>query len=329
MWCRRVRSQLSAYVDGELSAAERSAVAEHLSRCEVCSAERESLTKLTRITSLIPEEDLPSGLHSRIMSRLAYAETPPVPARSTARRNQPFGPLVWTAVAGATATVAFAYVQGRTVQPSVHPAHSSVTASRGTAAQPHAAQPAPLAPRQEEPISSPIEVRDRPAEGAALCEAPAPEPIKTANGRSISARDVRTVRKADRDDAADPAGPLVRELQPQPLAVTTPSGKPAMEMRAIEPSPPAVASPEILGMPGDPIVNTTGQGQPLGTEPLVAMEKDAGMRMAGSMPVEEQIEGEEDEGLRSLRMFLEERNRTVPQPPALDLSRPRRNRKSL
>lgn len=323
MWCRRVRSQLSAYVDGELSAADRGAVAEHLSRCEVCSAERESLTKLTRITSLIPEEDLPSGLHSRIMSRLAYAEAAPVATRPAARRSLPLGPFVWTAVAGATATVAFAYVQGRATQPSSRLAPApSVAASHGPVAQPRPEHLAPAVPKQGEPISTPVLVRDRTVEVPALCGSPTAEPQVVSVGR-----DERLARKATAP--ATSAG-LVRESQPQPLAVTSPAGKPAMEMRASEPAAPGVVSPEILGMPGDPIVNSTGQGQPLGAEPLVAIEKDPSMRMmAGSAPVEEQIEGEEDEGLRSLRMFLEERNRTVPQPPALDLSRPRRNRKSL
>jgi len=82
----------------------------------------------------------------------------------------------------------------------------------------------------------------------------------------------------------------------------------------------------VMAVPGDPIVNTTG---PLGPpEPVVTAEKEAPNRMVG-MAMETESPGEEDEGLRSFRMFLQENSRTVPQPPSATPVRERRMRKSL
>ena len=59
----------------------------------------------------------------------------------------------------------------------------------------------------------------------------------------------------------------------------------------------------------------------------------AGMTMAGATMAGAGMEAEDpagdDEGARALRMFLEERNRTVPQPPLLAPTRDRTMRKSL
>ncbi len=332
MWCRRVRSQLSAYMDGELSVAEARNLEQHLAHCESCSLERESLDRLTRITALIPEEDVPVDLHSRIMTRLAYADATPA-AAAPARRLTPFGPLVWTAVAGATATVAFAYVQSRGPQVAVRP----------SPVPPGLAQRAPV---QAIPDlrgsggSQPIHGQE-PAGPAEVADAARPQPAAEITGpiscpMTVDAQSAKQPTRATQKPVRleRPVAPSVLALEerPQPLAVITPAGKPVMEARASQPETPATATPpEIVAMPGDPIVNSAGTMQPLGggPEPVVAMEKDPGMRMAGPGPTEEQIPADDEEGLRALRSFFEERNRTVPQPPALDLLRPRRGRKSL
>src|SRR5688500_2103687 len=79
MWCRHVRTRLSAYADGELSAAEARGVEEHLVRCEQCSQEHTDFRRLARLTATIPLEDVPTGMHARIMTSLAYASTAPLP----------------------------------------------------------------------------------------------------------------------------------------------------------------------------------------------------------------------------------------------------------
>lgn len=332
MWCRRVRSQLSAYMDGELSMTEARNLEQHLAHCEGCSYERDSLDRLTRITSLIPEEEVPADLHSRIMTRLAYAEASPV-ATVPSRRMAPFGPLVWTAVAGATATVAFAYVQSCGPKGPVRP----------SAVPPAVAQRAPvgegLAAREAEAGSHRIARHEsfgsgRAADAArpqpeAECDGPVSRPM-TVDMRGAKLP-TRATQKPDRLERPIAPSVLPLEDRPQPLVVNTPAGNPVMEARASLPEVPVTPeTPEIVAMPGDPVVNSTGTMQPLvGAEPVVAMEKDPGMRMAGPGPTEEQIPADDEEGLRALRLFFEERNRVVPQPPALDLIRPRRGRKSL
>jgi hypothetical protein len=87
-----------------------------------------------------------------------------------------------------------------------------------------------------------------------------------------------------------------------------------------------IARENLMAVPGDPLVNNTG---PLGPpEPVGPIEKDSPMRMVG-MAMETESPGEEDEGLRNFRMFLQENSRSVPQPPAATPGRERRMRKSL
>ena len=80
MWCRNVRSQLSAYADGELTPTAARRVEEHLAGCEGCAREHAELQRLVNLTCRIPMEELPASLHDRIMTRLAYAGAPAAPA---------------------------------------------------------------------------------------------------------------------------------------------------------------------------------------------------------------------------------------------------------
>src|SRR5688572_2401630 len=105
MWCRRVRNQLSAYVDGELTLADARVVEEHLAHCELCARERNSLQTLASLAAVIPEEDLPLGLHSRIMMGVSYVGSGGAPAASVAMQRSPFlGPWLYTALTGAAVT---------------------------------------------------------------------------------------------------------------------------------------------------------------------------------------------------------------------------------
>src|SRR5947209_5354610 len=104
MWCLKVRKQLSAYTDGELAPAAASVVEEHLAGCARCAAEERELRQLARLTALVPEEELPAGLHARIMTSLAYADAAPhVPA--PVRRPILVGPWAAAALSGAAAAV--------------------------------------------------------------------------------------------------------------------------------------------------------------------------------------------------------------------------------
>jgi hypothetical protein len=128
--------------------------------------------------------------------------------------------------------------------------------------------------------------------------------------------------------AVMPPAPATAE-RPQPAAVT-PSGKLATEPKGSEPGvtapTPMMARENLMAMPGDPIVNSTAV--PALPDPVVSAEKEPTTRMAG-MAIETESPGEEDEGLRSFRMFLQENSRSIPQPPAATPGRERRVRKSL
>jgi anti-sigma factor RsiW len=92
--CGRVRQQLSAHADGELSAEDARAVEEHLAQCAGCAWEQQRLRQLTFLTALVPEEETPPGLHARILARLAAAS---LPARNA---NAPLPPAALAAAAG-------------------------------------------------------------------------------------------------------------------------------------------------------------------------------------------------------------------------------------
>ncbi|HTE20321.1 MAG TPA: hypothetical protein VK689_18300, partial [Armatimonadota bacterium] len=82
-------------------------------------------------------------------------------------------------------------------------------------------------------------------------------------------------------------------------------------------------------MTGEPVMNSSGPGAP--SDAAMGRDREPGTRMAGmtSGMMPETTPVQDEEGVRSLRMFLEERNRTVPQPPPAVPSRDRRMQKSL
>lgn len=73
MNCRQARELLSPYIDGELPAAERAQLEDHLEQCEDCRSELGELRALVDVLGSLPEEPLPEGfaeaLHGRITRR--------------------------------------------------------------------------------------------------------------------------------------------------------------------------------------------------------------------------------------------------------------------
>jgi hypothetical protein len=308
-------------------------VEEHLAGCEACAHERASLAGLARLASLVPDEELPAGLHARILTRLAYADAPAPVLRAPAPVLNPFRAL-WTgtAFAGMIAAAGFAYLHtrpattarrlprelpslaGRPARTPVaradgHPAEERRTVESAPSQIVATAEPAAPAPAQP----TPDKLAPVPAPGAA------PAPVRVAEAAPLKSGVIRPVKPA-----------LSRETRPQPAALTSGAGKAITELREAEPpAPPAAASDtEGPAMPGSPVVNAVGNGgQP---EPVVtAMEKDATTRMAGMAVEVDTPSEEEDEGLSALRNFFEERNKNVPQPPIQGSGRDRRMRKSL
>ncbi|MBX5476822.1 MAG: zf-HC2 domain-containing protein, partial [Clostridia bacterium] len=70
MTCELDRSQLSAYVDQELSADQRAAVEAHLATCSECCAEFASLGWLVQKLRALPEVEPPDGFREALRRRL-------------------------------------------------------------------------------------------------------------------------------------------------------------------------------------------------------------------------------------------------------------------
>ena len=70
MNCQQARDLLSLYVDGELPAAERAELEEHLEHCEECRCELAELRALVNALGALPQEPLPAGFGERLHARL-------------------------------------------------------------------------------------------------------------------------------------------------------------------------------------------------------------------------------------------------------------------
>lgn len=81
MNCQRVRDDIKAYIDGELSVLARWQVARHLESCDACRQEEIAMTKLTEKLSDTEQTPAPEGLRDRVMSELEF-EKPVQKARS-------------------------------------------------------------------------------------------------------------------------------------------------------------------------------------------------------------------------------------------------------
>ncbi len=97
MNCSDVSDRLSAVYDGELSGAERDAVAEHLSVCERCAAEFAGFESLSRAIRESPMRAVPLGIWTSIAAQLAQTG-PDEPAVVVPK--QPSQTKPWIAVRG-------------------------------------------------------------------------------------------------------------------------------------------------------------------------------------------------------------------------------------
>jgi hypothetical protein len=72
-----VRSRLSAYLEGELSAREESALAAHLAECPPCSAELRALRRAVDLLHQLGTPELPSDIGGAVLERLRAGEGGP------------------------------------------------------------------------------------------------------------------------------------------------------------------------------------------------------------------------------------------------------------
>ena len=80
--CKKFRLMVDEYIEGELTAAEMREFEAHIAECEECRKELEELRAL-KAAIRSAEEEMPEGLHSRIMASIE-AEPKKAPRRKTA-----------------------------------------------------------------------------------------------------------------------------------------------------------------------------------------------------------------------------------------------------
>ena len=99
MNCEQVRNLLDEYLDGELAAAQRASVDEHLAGCAPCRAELEILRNTATLVGSLPRVKAPKELTEDIKARLVSR-----PAAVRSRRR----PVVlrWVGIGGWVAAAA-------------------------------------------------------------------------------------------------------------------------------------------------------------------------------------------------------------------------------
>lgn len=327
MWCSRVHKLFSAHVDGELSPADVCRVEEHLAACERCSREHVQLRRVTRLTALVPEEDLPTGLQARILASLNAPSQASAPRLATRRVGGGlFAPWAPFAMAGmATVAVAgYVVVNSRLVNPAQVAQHTPSATLPREASVP----PAPLVVVRVEP-QGPVESATPPATQREHEATERAARLATREARSEAQEETSRARVSveeppDRQDATEASGSRLvvsvgkgerRAPRVQPAAVA--SSVVPREKRAVEAGPAtAVVSPQnLLPLPAEPMTVATSeatQPQPVTT----GMEGDGVTRMAGAT-MDSTMPAQEEDGLNTLRMYLQERNQDVPQPTLL------------
>ena len=98
MRCKKVIGQLTAYLDGQLTAAEREAVRSHVAGCARCRGELDALGRTVYAVADLPRLQAPAGLRDQVMAKLDGV------APAEARRPR------WRMYWGAAAAVIFAVV---------------------------------------------------------------------------------------------------------------------------------------------------------------------------------------------------------------------------
>ncbi|HUB06915.1 MAG TPA: zf-HC2 domain-containing protein [Myxococcales bacterium] len=109
--CRRSRTQLDAYRDGELPETDRAALEAHLAACSACTAQlrdRQALGGLLRLRAEAVGEELPAGFSARVMAALP-------PARKRFQLGMPGKILLGFLAAGAVAAAVLLPLLGQSV----------------------------------------------------------------------------------------------------------------------------------------------------------------------------------------------------------------------
>jgi hypothetical protein len=118
--------QLSEYLDGELPAAERAAVDEHLRGCPGCRAVLEDLRRVTLRAAALPDTPPRATLWPEVAERIGHPGLELAPADELAARRRRFtAPLRWAS--GIAAVLALGIGIGRTLPHTAQGPVASVT----------------------------------------------------------------------------------------------------------------------------------------------------------------------------------------------------------
>lgn len=323
MWCARIRKQLSAHADGELSLSEARAIEEHVSQCERCACEQRSLQQLARLTALVPDEDLPTGLHARIMSAVQHTSLSPVPAApSRSRRAIPVGSWGFAVFSGSMAALMFGVLHAQVNTRPNRP--TDVAVDVRPVEKPSADADTPdVKPHRARKVAESISVRTA-QPGSAVAQVATELPPSTETRPAVP-EPTRRAANTSRVAVAARVSPSRADIRtPAPVTTASNSGG---EKPAADAGMPAMASAASSVSPGDPPM-PPAVAMAVRTEPSPS-EKEPVTRMATN-PMEPEPAKDEDEGLSTLKNFLRDRNRSVPQPPLLDPAKDRHSsRRSL
>src|SRR5688572_11025298 len=82
MQCEAVLTELAAFLDAELSAAEAEAISVHLAGCAACADEREALARTLGRVRALPRVAAPPALAGAVAARIGAGASGKEPARS-------------------------------------------------------------------------------------------------------------------------------------------------------------------------------------------------------------------------------------------------------
>ena len=102
MTCDRIRENLSAYVDGELSAEEAQAVRVHLDACGACRGEYEAIRRVSEMVKRLPRTKAPEYLAADVVQRIHGDRRHDVKGRWVR--------IVWPVAAAACIALAFFFL---------------------------------------------------------------------------------------------------------------------------------------------------------------------------------------------------------------------------
>jgi len=71
MDCKKVKKELSSYLDNEINLDQKSKVKEHLKKCKACSYQLKQLRQIQSLVQKIPSQKPEPGFYERLSSRLS------------------------------------------------------------------------------------------------------------------------------------------------------------------------------------------------------------------------------------------------------------------